>query len=1264
MTSKVLERALQKFRDGLTQEQRQQFSASSIDDVKAEVGNIQNRLGSMKKLRSLRRISKFLEAMAQIEQLVQVFLNVSNVVGFIWGPIKLALLVATARIESLECLLDTYAEVGEVIPSLQQYDEIFRTAPCVLEVLEKYFCDILEFHKNALDVFTRPAWKKFFDATWKTFRTNFNPILESLKRHRELLHDLKVDAAVLEIQASRSQTMDLVQKSSDQTLMGVSDVRKGLEDVYRKLSGQIYDLRHTLDEQRANQQATVSLEQMNTIINKLDPPHAEDDQHTAFNACHGRSGRWIFEDPTYLKWTKSTALLESILFIHGMPGAGKTLLASRIISHLRSLPGTTCLFFYFKQPDDTKTSMNYMLRSLLVQIITRDAGVVPELYRRCCMVSNLEARQLLSLKAWTADLLKSQRTCMIILDGIDECTHKGAGNEALQIIDWLATTVIPDAEKEGSRLRLLALGQRDGIVDEALSKYPSIRLDAVRAHLNDIDLFARSRASEIRERFGLESVEELTIIDKVTMTAKGMFLYAKVVMDNLMAQGSLEELDQELKVKFPTGLDEAYGRVVCRVLDSSARHRSRRDAAAKILRWLTCATRPLQWNEIQCLFCIDPHAGTCNPRNRRVDSCKLLCGSFVDVDKHDPDMPQISLVSLVHGTARRYLIQTGRVNLLEANAAMALFSSAYLASTPFNTNGSKDVMLNDALSGYYGLQDYMVSSWESHLTYTLEQEAKLPLETRNNLRAVLINLLRHCKSDIPSEHGTQGPAKMRELLDEKDFSYVIGYLEELSSTTRKVTEEIRPSLLDVQKRLLFISLNGKPGYKCPKPKCIMFSQHFQSKKARDLHATQHDNQFTCYVDGCLRQTLGFNSSVDLEKHNAEAHSNSAADSDTFPTVAKSKDVWSAARTGDIDFIKDFHQKGGDLSESAGSSWRGANTLLRLSAMHGHLELCEYLVRHGCSIFDAGNRTYSTRTGLGEAIKTRNIKLFRLLLTLTNEKEITRFINGQGLASYYALAINTGENEFIETMSEWVSRRKDQLSFHNLFTEVARYIPPPHANASKVYDALSKMVEKYNSWAEVSGSKLINSGISYLTRACASGNSNVLSFLLQHTNPRELHAKNGRGKTPIFSAIEFSRIECAQLLLDHGGARIMDDYDYANEKNSALHAACSLPYGVSAERRGQLIKLILPYSMSHLNEGNANGDSPLHIAVSSGGLQSSRREDLAVIQALLDTGAVDLTIRNKAGKTVFDQTKTKKILSVLHSANKRKEETITLEDTFS
>ncbi|KAI0878364.1 hypothetical protein GGS24DRAFT_518152 [Hypoxylon argillaceum] len=992
MAGTALERALQKFQDGLTQEQRQQFNATSIDDVKAEIGNIQNRLGSMKKLRSLRRISHFIEAMGQIEQLVQIFLNVSNVVAFVWGPIKLSLLLAAARVESLECLLDTYVEVGEIIPSLQQYDQLFKAAPCVLEVLEKYFCDILEFHQNALSVFARPAWTKFFDATWKTFKTNFKPILESLRRHRALLHDLKLDAACLEIQVSRSQILGLVQKSSDRTLSRVADMENCLGDTYRKLSDKVYDLSNTFAEQRT---------------------------------------------------------------------------AQRDVVHLQ-------------QSDETKTSMDHMLRSLLVQLIVRDAGMVPELYSRCCVVNNSEARQLFSLKAWTADLLKSQTACMIILDGLDECNHKSAGNEARQILDWLTTTVIPDGEKVGSRIRLLALGQRDGVVDSALSKYPSIRLDAAGSHHNDILMFARSRASEIGEKFGLELAEERTMIEKVTTTAKGMFLYAKVVMDNLMAQGSLAELDQELEVKFPTGLNEAYERVVFRVLDNPARHHTRRDAAAKILRWLTCAVRPLKLNEIQCLFCIDPHAGVSNPRNIRVDSCKTLCGSLVEVDEPDLSIRQTSsVVSLVHDTARR--------------------------------NGDRHTILHHAHTGYYGLQDYMVSSWESHTALSLSKAEKVPLEIKNSLRAVLIDFLKHCEFDVPPEDSIPDFESMRDFLNEESFIHPVRHLEVLSSAIRKVTEEIHVSVLDTRTRSIFISLNGQPVYKCPQLECLMFSENFESKKAREEHVAQHHNQFDCPVD-----------------------------------VNESNDVWSAAKTGDIDFFEDFLQKGGDLNKE-----EGYREVLRVAAQHGRLELCQYLVRRGCSIFYAGNKGYPSKTALGAAIETRNKKLFDLLMSLAHKDEIREYTNSHVLIIQYAVAINSGESEFIDAMLALVSNREECIPFDRIFYQIANYKPVRHTDASKVYDALYAMVERYNAWENLSGPKL-EGGDNYLVRACYSKNPNVLSFLLQHTDPKEWHAKERESRmTPIFSAIRSGSVECVQLLLKYGGAKIAEDLLRQRRKRTTL-----------------------------------------------------------------------------------------------------------------
>lgn len=87
-------KALADFQRDLTAQQRRDFSVTTLQDVKDEMAKIQARQGPEKKLRGMSRMSKFLEAMQQLEQVISVFLNVSAFVAFVWGPIKFFLVVS------------------------------------------------------------------------------------------------------------------------------------------------------------------------------------------------------------------------------------------------------------------------------------------------------------------------------------------------------------------------------------------------------------------------------------------------------------------------------------------------------------------------------------------------------------------------------------------------------------------------------------------------------------------------------------------------------------------------------------------------------------------------------------------------------------------------------------------------------------------------------------------------------------------------------------------------------------------------------------------------------------------------------------------------------------------------------------------------------------------------------------------------------------------------------------------------------------------
>lgn len=80
----IFQKALDNFKQDLTAQQCRDFGIATLQDVKDEVNKIQIRHGSAKKLRGMSRMSKFLEAMQQLEKVISVFLNVSEAVAFIW----------------------------------------------------------------------------------------------------------------------------------------------------------------------------------------------------------------------------------------------------------------------------------------------------------------------------------------------------------------------------------------------------------------------------------------------------------------------------------------------------------------------------------------------------------------------------------------------------------------------------------------------------------------------------------------------------------------------------------------------------------------------------------------------------------------------------------------------------------------------------------------------------------------------------------------------------------------------------------------------------------------------------------------------------------------------------------------------------------------------------------------------------------------------------------------------------------------------------
>jgi hypothetical protein len=91
---KSFQDSLNKFKSRLTNDERSQFQFTKLEDLRQAAGKIQAEQGARSAAMHLPRIKGFLEAFTQFGTVIEVFLNASEFVAFIWGPMKFLLQVS------------------------------------------------------------------------------------------------------------------------------------------------------------------------------------------------------------------------------------------------------------------------------------------------------------------------------------------------------------------------------------------------------------------------------------------------------------------------------------------------------------------------------------------------------------------------------------------------------------------------------------------------------------------------------------------------------------------------------------------------------------------------------------------------------------------------------------------------------------------------------------------------------------------------------------------------------------------------------------------------------------------------------------------------------------------------------------------------------------------------------------------------------------------------------------------------------------------
>ncbi|KAH9173964.1 hypothetical protein EDB89DRAFT_645509 [Lactarius sanguifluus] len=178
----------------------------------------------------------------------------------------------------------------------------------------------------------------------------------------------------------------------------------------------------------------------------LSPPDPSTNQNLACTTQHEGTATWFFQGSIFTEWkSKSTT---SLLWIHGKPGSGKSILCSAIIQDIMALREAglaSMAYFYFDFKHTDKQNLRNLLPSLLTQLSARSDSCCDILSRVYMAHDNGAHKPSTStLVACLKEMLVLPRrgSIYIILDALDECPNtSGIPPSRKQVLDLIKDLV-------------------------------------------------------------------------------------------------------------------------------------------------------------------------------------------------------------------------------------------------------------------------------------------------------------------------------------------------------------------------------------------------------------------------------------------------------------------------------------------------------------------------------------------------------------------------------------------------------------------------------------------------------------------------------------------------------------------------------------------------------------------------------------------------------------------------------------------------------
>ncbi|KAM0550174.1 hypothetical protein ACHAPJ_009022 [Fusarium lateritium] len=413
------------------------------------------------------------------------------------------------------------------------------------------------------------------------------------------------------------------------------------------------------------------------------------------------TNQWLLSSPTFEQWYAGRQ--DEILWIRGVPGTGKSVLASWLVDHLSS-EQCPVLYFFFRRTIQSNHRPEAALRDWIAQIMPFSPPLqlaIKNLTSEPISVGSVDSLSTAELWNLLRVALRSIPKAYCVLDALDEM-DQGAMEHFLQMLGQLGNI-------HSDRVKLVITSRPIATIEKVVRNLRPLDIRLSKEKVNhDISTYLRHRLRH--STLPVRSRDAIT--NEVLKKADGLFLYAKLAMDTITRlETESESQIMDTLTRMPVDLSVIYSDLL---REHTGRTGLSNGLHILVLQLATHATRPLRLLEISdCIKVTRPQYG--QDTGTIKDFVRTCCGPLLEMLPDDT-------VRVVHHSLTEYLFGLTQSSVDEhipvfepgpTHNLVALLCLSYLQANFLESVESKETAVKQ--QEFSPFTNYAANNWHVHM---------------------------------------------------------------------------------------------------------------------------------------------------------------------------------------------------------------------------------------------------------------------------------------------------------------------------------------------------------------------------------------------------------------------------------------------------------------------------------------------------------------------------------------------------------------------